>query len=175
MKIIILFLLTFTTLLNNIDRSDSSTVPVSSRNCIPADVSAARRAVSDLFENDRNDYPDFYAGCYITVNKKRLVVMFTADDTSEYDYLLEEHPCIIFRKAEYNLDELWEMYYDFEERNYYAMFPEIEFSAYVSKKYNCLEITVYPYSYTEENINKLEAALQDYPIRITEQGHMVAL
>ena len=141
----------------------------------PEDIAAARSAVRNIFEKDHKDYPDFYAGNYISADKEWLVVQFTTDDTSEYDHLLEEHSCIKFNKVQYSLDELWEMYFEFDESNYYEKLPEIGFSASVSEEYNCLEITVYPDSYTQDNISTLESVLHDFPIRITKQSGNIVL
>ncbi len=174
MKKIVLYLLTFVFILcaagcGNADKAQKEKP-------FPDDIAAARSDVRKLFEQDYKDHPDFYAGNYMTKDKEWLVVQFTTDDTSEYDYLLEEHPCIKFNKVQYSLDELWEMDFDFEERDYYAQLPEIGFYATVSVEFNCLEVTVYPEDYTEENIGILEAALSDFPIRIVEQsGNFVLL
>ena len=170
MKKIIVSLLTIVFTLCAVGCSDSNNVSATTISQFPEDIAAARSAVRNLFEKDRNDFPDFYAGNYMTKDKEWLVVQFTTDEISEYDYLLEEHSCIKFNKVQYSLDELWEMFFEFEECNYYEQLPEIGFYATVSEEYNCLEITVYPDSYTQENINTLEEVLHAYPIKIVKQS-----
>lgn len=168
MKKIVLYLLVFTLALctagcGNADKAET-------KKHFPDDIAAARSDVRKLFEQDRKDFPDFYAGNYMTKDKECLVVQVTTDEMSEYDYLLEEHPCIRFNKVQYSLDELWEMYFEFEERDYSGQIPEIGFYATVSEEFNCLEVTVDPEDYTEENIGILEAALSEFPIKIVKQS-----
>lgn len=142
-------------------------------NPFPEDIAAARSDVRKLFEANRTDYPDFYAGNYITEDKQNLIVQFTTDDTSEYDYLLEEHPCIKFNKVEFNLDELWEMYFEFNDSELDKQFNDKAISVTVSEEYNCLEVSIYPDHYTEENIAWVSTAMKDYPIKITENTETV--
>lgn len=173
MKKIVLYLLAFAFMFcvtgcGNADKAEAG-------KHFPDDIAAARSDVRKLFEKDYKDYPDFYAGNYMTKDKEWLVVQFTIDDTSEYEYLLEEHPCIKFNKVQYSLDELWDMFFEFNERDYNGQLPEIGFYATVSEEFNCLEVTVYPEDYTEENIGLLEAALSEFPIKIVEQGDFVLL
>ena len=92
-----------------------------------------------LGDNGQPLYPDEYGGEYID-NNGNLIIQFTTDDFSEYEYIKNEYPCVQFKQVDYStnyLDKIIDDFilsYDSEDETFYC--------AYVDVKNNCAVIEV---------------------------------
>ncbi|MDE7193026.1 MAG: hypothetical protein K2O14_03550 [Oscillospiraceae bacterium] len=86
-------------------------VPVPQEMLLQEEALNAYDALYNRFEQDEdNNYilPDDYAGEYID-DSYNLVVQLTTDDYSEYEFLLDEFDCVVFKTVEYSNNELTEL------------------------------------------------------------------
>lgn len=67
-------------------------------------------------ESGQHIYPDTYDGSHMTVEGDTFVIMATTSDFSEYQFLQDEFPCIVFEQVKFPLAYLWSIvdheYYD---------------------------------------------------------------
>lgn len=86
-------------------------IPVPQEMLLQEEALNAYDALYSRFEQDEdNNYilPDNYAGEYID-DDYNLVVQLTTDDYSEYEFLLDEFDCVVFKTVEYSRNELMEL------------------------------------------------------------------
>ena len=77
---------------DGIDRQNTSAAAMYFDNCLPA------------FESGQLIYPDTYGGCY--KDGGNFVILVTTSDLSEYLFLQEEFPCIVFKQVKYSYNYL---------------------------------------------------------------------
>lgn len=85
----------------DIDRQSAYAASDYFKSCLPADENGLPTA-----------YPDTYGGKYINDNGD-FVIQVTTDDLSEYQFLQDEFPCIVFEQVEYSYNYLEELMYEY--------------------------------------------------------------
>lgn len=79
-------------------------------------ASAAHNYLYSCFSSDENGtpiFPDTYGGDYFPDEDKQLVIQLTTSDLSEYLFIQEEFPCVVFEQVKFSynyLDELLREY-----------------------------------------------------------------
>ncbi len=108
---------------------------------ISEEVKEAREELYNKFlaEDRMFSFPDYYAGEYISSDGQALVVQFTAENTPDFDFLLDEFDCVKFKQVKYSESELFnladickdEMDEKFPEIKYFGAYPDAEKNAVV--------------------------------------------
>ncbi len=79
-------------------------------------ATAAHNYLYSCFSSDENGtpvFPDTYGGNYFPDADKQLVIQLTTSDPSEYLFIQEEFPCVVFEQVKYSYNYLYELIHEY--------------------------------------------------------------
>ena len=135
------------------DRNNPSTAADYFDSCLTAD------------DNNVPLYPNTYGGCYMGKNKT-FVIQVTSSDLSEYQFIQDEFPCVVFEQVKYSYNYLQNLIYEY--RNTYDPDSETIYMTCVDIHLNRAVIGI-----DEESLSH-KTNDPDSPI-VFELGHYVQL
>ena len=100
-------------------------------------ATAAHNYLYSCFSPDENGlpiFPDTFGGNYFPDGNKQLVIQLTTSDPSEYLFIQEEFPCVVFEQVKYSYNYLDELIYEYLST--YDPESETVYSGHVSPNLN---------------------------------------